>query len=82
MSCGWCYRDVSKVLSACQQVKIKPVVNYEFEHRYHHGEMVSIHHLGSFVAYVLRGAKGQGLVRVFHRRSSERLLLKGKLGWG
>ena len=65
-------------------MKIKPVVKYDFEHRYYHGELVAFHHRRSFVAYALKGGKGgaQGFVKVIRIRAQtadERLLLKGNV---
>ena len=37
------------------QVKINPIVNYEWELRYHTGNIVAVHRDALYIAYVLRG---------------------------
>lgn len=60
-------------------MKISPVVKFDWEHKYHVGRLVSIHRNSLHVAYVLR-SRGGGAVRVIHRRTAERALLKNFVG--
>ena len=39
------------------QVKVKPVVNHEWEHRYYFGHLVAVHRSGQFVAFVVKGER-------------------------
>ncbi len=37
------------------QVKINPVVNFDWEHKYYIGNLVAVHRNGIHIAYVLKG---------------------------
>jgi hypothetical protein len=37
------------------QVKVAPIVNHDWEHRFYFGRLVAVHRSGLFVAYVLKG---------------------------
>ncbi|KAL3859977.1 hypothetical protein ACJMK2_010154 [Sinanodonta woodiana] len=57
------------------KVKITPVVNYDWEHKFYVGSLVAIHRSNEYAAYVLKG-KGSGVVRIVNRCTAERTLLK------
>ncbi|XP_072014258.1 enhancer of mRNA-decapping protein 4-like [Amphiura filiformis] len=56
------------------KVKITPVVNYDWEHRYYYGNLVAVN--TTYLVYVLKVHPGYGL-RILNRRTVERALLKG-----
>ncbi|XP_061773440.1 enhancer of mRNA-decapping protein 4 isoform X4 [Nerophis ophidion] len=59
-------------------VKIKPVAKYEWEHKYHYGRLIAVSN--SFMAYAIRGANNQAMIRVLSVGTAERSLLKGFTG--
>ncbi|KAK3581117.1 hypothetical protein CHS0354_033910 [Potamilus streckersoni] len=62
-------------LTGSNKVKITPVVNYDWEHKFYVGSLVAIHRNNEYAAYVLKG-KGSGVVRIVNRCTAERTLLK------
>ncbi|XP_077566843.1 enhancer of mRNA-decapping protein 4 [Stigmatopora nigra] len=59
-------------------VKIQPVAKYDWEHKYHYGRLIAVSN--SFMAYAIRGANNQAMIRVLSLGSAERSLLKGFTG--
>nr|XP_061813020.1 enhancer of mRNA-decapping protein 4-like [Nerophis lumbriciformis] len=59
-------------------VKIQPVAKYDWEHKYHYGRLIAVSN--SFMAYAIRGANSQAMIRVLSLGSAERSLLKGFTG--
>ncbi|KAM9814824.1 enhancer of mRNA-decapping protein 4 isoform 1-T1 [Syngnathus typhle] len=59
-------------------VKIQPVAKYDWEHKYHYGRLIAVSN--SFMAYAIRGANNQAMIRVLSVGSAERCLLKGFTG--
>ncbi|XP_071959655.1 enhancer of mRNA-decapping protein 4-like [Antedon mediterranea] len=56
------------------KVKITPVVNYDWEHKYYIGNLIAVS--SNYVAYVLKISSGYG-VRILNRKTSTRSLIKG-----
>ncbi|XP_059139589.1 enhancer of mRNA-decapping protein 4-like [Physella acuta] len=61
--------------SASNKVKVTPIVNFSWESKYYHGNLVAVHRDLVFVAFVIKG-KESGNVRVISRKSADRVLLK------
>ncbi|XP_077424609.1 enhancer of mRNA-decapping protein 4 isoform X2 [Vanacampus margaritifer] len=59
-------------------VKIQPVAKYDWEHKYHFGRLIAVSN--SFMAYAIRGANNQAMIRVLSVDTAERSLLKGFTG--
>ncbi|XP_051916767.1 enhancer of mRNA-decapping protein 4 isoform X1 [Hippocampus zosterae] len=59
-------------------VKIQPVAKYDWEHKYHYGRLIAVSN--SFMAYAIRGANNQAMIRVLSVGTAERCLLKGFTG--
>ncbi|XP_077372595.1 enhancer of mRNA-decapping protein 4 [Festucalex cinctus] len=59
-------------------VKIQPVAKYDWEHKYHYGRLIAVSN--SFMAYAIRGANNQAMIRVLSVDTAERSLLKGFTG--
>nr|XP_057932154.1 enhancer of mRNA-decapping protein 4 isoform X2 [Doryrhamphus excisus] len=59
-------------------VKIQPVAKYDWEHKYHYGRLIAVSN--SFMAYAIRGANNQAMIRVLSVGTAERSLLKGFTG--
>ncbi|KAG7275300.1 hypothetical protein CRUP_018274 [Coryphaenoides rupestris] len=60
------------------KVKIQPVAKYDWEHKYYYGNLIAVSN--SFLAYAIRGANNQAMIRVLGLGSTERSLLKGFTG--
>lgn len=60
------------------KVKIQPVAKYDWEHKYYYGNLIAVSN--SFLAYAIRGANNQAMIRVLSLGSAERSLLKGFTG--
>ncbi|KAM4618939.1 enhancer of mRNA-decapping protein 4 isoform 2-T2 [Polymixia lowei] len=60
------------------KVKIQPVAKYDWEHRYYYGNLIAVSN--SFLAYAIRGANNQAMIRVLSLGFPERSLLKGFTG--
>ena len=59
------------------------VVNFAWDHDYYPGQVVSVSPVGDadFLAYgIVAPGKSEGVVRVVHRKSEKRTLLKGMRG--
>ncbi|XP_033125273.1 enhancer of mRNA-decapping protein 4-like isoform X2 [Anneissia japonica] len=59
------------------KVKITPVVNYDWEHKYYIGNLIAVS--SNYVAYMLLITSGYG-VRILNRKTSTRALIKGFTG--
>ncbi|KAM3869911.1 enhancer of mRNA-decapping protein 4 [Diretmus argenteus] len=60
------------------KVKIQPVAKYDWEHKYHYGNLIAVSN--SFLAYAIRGANNHAMIRVLSVEFAERSLLKGFTG--
>uniref|UniRef100_A0A6Q2YN39 Enhancer of mRNA-decapping protein 4 n=1 Tax=Esox lucius TaxID=8010 RepID=A0A6Q2YN39_ESOLU len=60
------------------KVKIQPVAKYDWEHKYYYGNLIAVSN--SYLAYAIRGANNQAMIRVLSLGSAERTLLKGFTG--
>lgn len=66
--------NMGNASTSSSQVKCTPVVKYDWESKYYIGNLVAVNK--QYVVYVLKLQMGYG-VRVLHRQTSERALLKG-----
>ena len=74
---SWKYRS-SKL--AGKEWDIPPgIVNYEWDQWFNNGQLISVHKSGTFFAYSIQ-ANSTGKVRVFHKKLSEKILLKSFTG--
>ncbi|XP_072290506.1 enhancer of mRNA-decapping protein 4 [Eucyclogobius newberryi] len=73
-------KDSSINSKACgsNKVKIQPVAKYDWEHKYYYGRLIAVSN--SFLAYAIKGANNQAMIRVLSVGSTERALLKGFTG--
>ncbi len=67
------------------KLKLKNLVNFGWQHSYHHGQLLTTPPPASPMAQLLAYAivtpgKREGVVRVAHRKTGERTLLKGMTG--
>ena len=63
------------------KLKITNIVNFGWEHKYYPGQLVTVHKSGDYFAYgIYSVGQRAGIVRVVHRKSGERVLLKGMRG--
>lgn len=60
------------------KVKIQPVAKYDWEHKYYYGRLIAVSN--SFLAYAIKGANNQSMIRVLSVGFTERALLKGFTG--
>lgn len=60
------------------KVKIQPVAKYDWEHKYYYGRLIAVSN--SFLAYAIKGANNQSMIRVLNVGFTERALLKGFTG--
>uniref|UniRef100_A0A674BRM4 Enhancer of mRNA-decapping protein 4 n=1 Tax=Salmo trutta TaxID=8032 RepID=A0A674BRM4_SALTR len=60
------------------KVKIQPVAKYDWEHKHYYGNLIAVSN--SYLAYAIRGANNQAMIRVLSLGSAERTLLKGFTG--
>uniref|UniRef100_A0A673WL80 Enhancer of mRNA-decapping protein 4 n=1 Tax=Salmo trutta TaxID=8032 RepID=A0A673WL80_SALTR len=60
------------------KVKIQPVAKYDWEHKYYYGNLIAVSN--AYLAYAIRGANNQAMIRVLSLGSAERTLLKGFTG--
>lgn len=60
------------------KVKIQPVANYDWEHKYYYGRLIAVSN--SFLAYAIKGANNHAMIRVLSIGFAERALLKGFTG--
>ncbi|XP_064807998.1 enhancer of mRNA-decapping protein 4-like isoform X1 [Oncorhynchus masou masou] len=60
------------------KVKIQPVAKYDWEHKHYYGNLIAVSN--SYLAYAIRGANNQAMIRVLSLSSAERTLLKGFTG--
>ncbi|KAI8504482.1 enhancer of mRNA decapping 4 [Branchiostoma belcheri] len=68
--------DGTSSTSGSSRVKVIPVANYDWEHKYYMGSLVAINN--TYIAYALKGKSH--VVRVINRQTAERTLLKGFVG--
>ena len=69
--------------AASSKVHTRNVVNFAWDHDYYPGQVVSVSPVGDadFLAYgIVAPGKSEGVVRVVHRKSEKRTLLKGMRG--
>jgi hypothetical protein len=64
------------------KLSIRNIVNFGWDHSLYPGQVVSVSADGRFLAYaiVTPGKSSEGVVRVVHRKTEERTLLKGMKG--
>ena len=63
------------------KLKITNIVNFGWEYKYYPGQLVTVHKNGDYFAYgIYSVGQRAGIVRVVHRKSGERVLLKGMKG--
>ncbi|GCC27035.1 hypothetical protein chiPu_0005456, partial [Chiloscyllium punctatum] len=67
--------SISNKARGSNKVKIQPVAKYEWEQKYYYGNLIAVSN--QYLAYVIRGANGVGMVRVLSVGMAERTLLKG-----
>ncbi|XP_041046852.1 enhancer of mRNA-decapping protein 4 isoform X1 [Carcharodon carcharias] len=70
--------SISNKARGSNKVKIQPVAKYEWEQKYYYGNLIAVSN--QYLAYVIRGANGIGMVRVLSVGMAERTLLKGFTG--
>lgn len=70
--------SISSKARGSNKVKIQPVANYDWEHKYYYGNLIAVSN--AYVAYAIRGANSYAMIRILSRCSSERSLLKGFVG--
>ena len=64
--------------SGSSKVKLKNVVDFNWELRFYTGQLLAVHVDGKYVAYGIKAlGKNNGVVRVVNRESNNRSLLKG-----
>ena len=62
-------------------LKLKTIVNFNWDVDYYPGHLSSVHKSGVFVAYaILTPGKNEGVVRVLNQKTEQRTLLKGMKG--
>ena len=62
------------------KLKITNIVNFGWEFKYYPGQLVMVHQNGDYFAYgIYSVGQRAGSVRVVHRKSGERVLLKGMI---
>ena len=54
-------------------------MNYEWEQRYYHGQLIAVHKSSQYFAYSIR-VDQSGKVRIFQRKLNEKCLLKSFTG--
>lgn len=63
------------------KLQISNVVNFGWEFQYCHGQLVAVHKLGTYFAYgIVSPGKNTGMVRVVHKKTDRRVLVKGMKG--
>ena len=63
------------------KLKITNIVNFGWEYKYYPGQLVTVHKNGDYFAYgIYSVGQHAGIVRVVHRKTGERVLLKGMRG--
>ncbi|XP_059507615.1 enhancer of mRNA-decapping protein 4 isoform X2 [Stegostoma tigrinum] len=67
--------SISNKARGSNKVKIQPVAKYEWEQKYYYGNLIAVSN--QYLAYVIRGPNGVGMVRVLSVGMAERTLLKG-----
>ncbi|XP_066541280.1 enhancer of mRNA-decapping protein 4 [Hoplias malabaricus] len=60
------------------KVKIQPVAKYDWEHKYYYGNLIAVSN--TYLAYAIRGANKDSMIRVLQLGTTERTLLKGFTG--
>uniref|UniRef100_A0A672H354 Enhancer of mRNA-decapping protein 4 n=1 Tax=Salarias fasciatus TaxID=181472 RepID=A0A672H354_SALFA len=60
------------------KVKIQPVAKFDWEHKYYYGRLIAVSN--AFLAYAIRGAANNAMIRVLSDNLVERTLLKGFTG--
>ncbi|CAN9499445.1 unnamed protein product [Ophioblennius macclurei] len=60
------------------KVKIQPVAKFDWEHKYYYGRLIAVSN--AFLAYAIRGAANNAMIRVLSESFAERTLLKGFTG--
>jgi hypothetical protein len=65
--------------NASNKIKVSKIVNYEWDQWFNNGQLISVHKSGTFFAYSIQ-ANSTGKVRVFHKKLSEKILLKSFTG--
>ncbi|MFT7799988.1 enhancer of mRNA-decapping protein 4-like [Arapaima gigas] len=73
-----CDSSISSKARGSNRVKIQPVANYDWEHKYYPGNLITVSNL--YLAYTIRGANNYAMIRVLNLRTTERTLLKGFAG--
>ena len=66
-------------INASNKIKVNRIVNYEWMQHFNNGDLISVHKSGLYFAYSLT-ANSTGKVRVFHKKLSEKILLKSFTG--
>lgn len=66
-------------INASNKIKVNKIVNYEWEQRYTHGNMIAVHKSGQYFAYSIR-VDNNGKVKVFNKKLNEKVLLKSFKG--
>lgn len=70
--------DINSKARGSNKVKIQPVAKYDWEHKYYYGRLIAVSN--SFLAYAIKGANNQSMIRVLSVGFTERALLKGFTG--
>ncbi|XP_048828671.1 enhancer of mRNA-decapping protein 4 isoform X2 [Brienomyrus brachyistius] len=70
--------DIKSKTRGSSKVKIQPMANYDWEHKYYFGNLIAVS--SSYLAYVIRGATSSAMIRVLSVNAADRTLLKGFTG--
>ncbi|KAJ8686594.1 hypothetical protein QAD02_022388 [Eretmocerus hayati] len=62
------------------KVKLKNIVDFNWEHKYYVGQLLAVHTSGKYLAYGIKGGNGNGMVRVVNKEFEQRTLIKGMQG--
>ncbi|KAL7302340.1 hypothetical protein TKK_0005001 [Trichogramma kaykai] len=62
------------------KVKLKNIVDFTWEHKYHAGQLLAVHVSGKYLAYGIKASNGNGVVRVVNKDTEQRTLIRGMHG--
>ena len=71
--------SIQAPINASNTIKVKRIVNYEWDQRFNNGHLISVHKSGLYFAYSIR-VNQTGKVRIFHKKLNEKVLLKSFTG--
>lgn len=79
-------RDITVIPSSgghyhgSSKVKLKNIVDFTWEHNFYTGQLLAVHKSGKYLAYGIKVGTGGGVVRVVHKESEQRALIRGMHG--